>query len=326
MTEKNILSKYGCSNGWVRYENNPVVGDPGDFCCDPSIVKVGNTFKMFMSWRIDGVIHVACSESKDGFNWSERKVVLSPRPDIDWEQDVNRVNAIYHDGKYKMWYTSQTGPTDETYEQAYVSSELRKRYGDVIGYAESEDGYNWKRLDKPVMVPDSPWEEDVIMCPKVIYDEDQKLFRMWYAGYGWYEAGALGYAESEDGIHWTKFSGNPILTPCQENWFEANRVSGSEVLHIGDWYYLFYISYADIYKATISMARSRNGITNWERHPLNPIIATGLPGDWDCESVYKPSMYYDKANDQWLMYYNARSFGTERIGIAIHKGFDLWNA
>ena len=38
----------------------------------------------------------------------ERHVVLSPRRDISWEEDLNRPAIDYRDGVFHMWYSSQT--------------------------------------------------------------------------------------------------------------------------------------------------------------------------------------------------------------------------
>ena len=49
------------------------------------------------------------------------------------------------------------------------------------------------------------------MCPHVLWDEQQKLFRMWYSGGEQYEPDAIGYATSPDGLKWTKHKANPDL-------------------------------------------------------------------------------------------------------------------
>jgi len=67
------------------------------------------------------------------------------------------------------------------------------------------------------------------------------------------------------------------------------------------------------------MARSKDGITKWERYSGNPIIKPG--SDWDSSAVYKP--FAVETADRWLLYYNGRRNNIEQIGIAIHDGKDL---
>ena len=84
---------------------------------------------------------------------------------------------------------------------------------------------------------------------------------------------------------------------------------------------MFYIGYKNMGYAQIGMARSKDGITNWERFKDNPIIA---PGEgWDSDATYKPYSVADPANNRWLFYYNGRRGQHEQMGVAIHKGMDL---
>lgn len=321
--------KVGCRGNWYKYEGNPVLGEDKGFCFDNHVLKIGDKYRMYFSWR--NYYSIAYTESDDGLHWGERKVVLSPREDIAWEEDLNRPTLDYRDGIYRMWYSGQTsgGFNNTKWVDAYMEASLAEGNGggggSVIGYAWSEDGINWNRLDEPVIVPTEPWEKRSLMCPSILWDEEEKLYKLWYSGGGWFEPDALGYAVSPDGIHWTKPVKEPVFSPDRSVLWERAHVAGCHVIKEGDWYYNFYIGYEDLFKARVCLARSKDGISNWERHPLNPIISAGLPGAWDCESIYKPFLVYVEELDEWRMYFNARTGTTERIGIAIHKGRDFWS-
>lgn len=321
---RNDMGKIGCRNGWVKYEGNPVIGKEEDFCFDNHVVKLEDKYRMYFSWRTH--YSIAYSESSDGFNWDEPKVVLSPREDIAWEEDLNRPTIVYKDGLYQMWYSGQTagGFDEDKWVDVYIEAAVKNDGLSVIGYATSKDGINWERRDEPVIVPTQPWEKDALMCPTVIWDEKKEIYEMWYTGGGWFEPDSIGYATSKDGITWEKHVNNPVFKAEPKNLWEQERVAGPHVLKMDGWYYMFYIGYEDLFKARICLARSKDGIKNWERHPSNPIISAGLPGSWECESIYKPFLRFDEENDRWLMYYNARTGTTERIGIAIHDGKDFW--
>ena len=63
--------------------------------------------------------------------------------------------------------------------------------------------------ENPVLTYEKPWEGNcVIAWGSVLYDEEGKLFRAWYEAYRKYAAPGeqtlVCYAESPDGIHWTK--------------------------------------------------------------------------------------------------------------------------
>lgn len=68
--------------------------------------------------------------------------------------------------------------------------------------------------ENPVMVPEHPWEERIIMGGTVRQESDRG-YRMWYQSYGRHTYLNL-YAESADGLHWTK----PVLGQYED--FEGN--------------------------------------------------------------------------------------------------------
>jgi hypothetical protein len=68
------------------------------------------------------------------------------------------------------------------------------------------------------------------------------------------------------------------------------------------------------------LARSRDGVHGWQRHPGNPIIRPG-ENQWDSDAVYKPYALLD--GSRWMLWYNGRRGGSEQIGLATHQGLDL---
>ncbi|NCA80525.1 MAG: hypothetical protein EOM76_10145 [Sphingobacteriia bacterium] len=290
-----------CSGGWLKYENNPVLGGDLGTVFDISVLKgIDNIYRMYSSWRPQKSI--ALSESKDGLIWSTPMVCLSFNYDSNWERNLNRPVVIEKDGTYHMWYTGQS--KDNSW----------------IGYATSKDGKNWSRKsEKPVLSPDTPWEKVAVMCPDVIWDAQQKLFKMWYSGGEQYEPDAIGYATSSDGLHWEKYVNNPVFANNIANEWEQAKVTACQVIKRQNDYLMFYIGFKNVDYAQIGMARSKDGITNWERFKDNPIIKPG--NGWDSSAVYKPYAIPD--NNRWLLYYNGRRDSHEQIGIAIHEGLDL---
>jgi hypothetical protein len=169
-------------------------------------------------------------------------------------------------------------------------------------------------------VADRPWEKVAVMCPHVLYDDEARRFRLWYSGGEQHEPNAIGYTTSVDGVTWAKDESNPVFRPDPGAAWVADRVTGCQALRRGGWYLLFYIGFRDESHAQIGLARSRDGITGWQRHPANPIIRTGK-GRWDHDAVYKPYAVFD--GRRWLLWYNGRRGGVEQIGLALHEGEDL---
>ena len=175
--------------------------------------------------------------------------------------------------------------------------------------------------DKPVISPELPWEKVAVMCPDVIWDSKEKIFKMWYSGGEQYEPDAIGYATSKDGINWTKRKDNPVFAYNAKKEWEQHKVTACQVIKRKNDYLMFYIGFKDINYAQIGMAKSKDGITGWERYSGNPIIKPGT--GWDSSAVYKPFVVPDKKNNRWLLFYNGRKESHEQIGIAIHEGMDL---
>lgn len=291
--------------GWVKYEGNPVLGGALGTCFDLAVLKDEDTYRMYFSWRPKQ--SVAMTESRDGVNWSEPVLMVEPREETGWEEEINRPVVLKKDGIYLMWYTGQCKPGNE---QGHS----------WIGYAESADGCRWSRLDKPVLSFDEPWERNAVMCPHVIWDEEGQQFRMWYSGGEQYEPDAIGYATSKDGIRWTKHPANPIFRADPGSRWEQQKVTACQVVKHGAWHVMFYIGFENMHTARVGIARSRDGIGDWERLPANPILSPG-EGAWDGEACYKPYAIYD--GERWLLWYNGRNGPVEQIGAAFHVGEDL---
>lgn len=277
--------------GWRKYEKNPVILPHWGETFDPSINRLPDRYRLYYAWR--PVRSIACSDSFDGFHWTRPMLCLPYDLESGWEEEVNRQTVVCRDGKYHMWYNGQ------------ILGHLGMGDGSsVLGYATSDDGIHWKRYPEPVLRGEKGWECENILCPHILWDRGLQRYRMWYSAGEFYDPIMVGYAESEDGITWHRHPDNPIFKPIYENLWERERVGGSTVVTDQEgWHYMFYISYEDAHKSTISVARSRDGITNWERHPENPLIATGPSDSWDSEAIFKPTVLHEKG--RWLLWYNA---------------------
>jgi predicted GH43/DUF377 family glycosyl hydrolase len=286
--------------GWVKHPRNPVLGGDLGTCFDISVLRDGEKYRMWFSWRAKK--SVALVESPDGVQWSKPLIVLGPNEKTTWENDLNRPVVLKNGSRYQMWYTGQA------------------RGRSWIGYATSQDGKTWQRVsDKPVLAAEQSWEKVAVMCPHVLYDEPNKLYRMWYSGGEQYEPNAVGYATSRDGVRWTKHDRNPIFQPDLHVAWEKDRVTGCQVLRHGTWHWMFYIGFRDRDHAQIGLARSKDGITGWQRHPANPILRPGKD-KWDHDALYKPYALFD--GRRWLLWYNGRKGSVEQIGLALHEGDD----
>ena len=303
--EKALYAYPPTSGGWKKFEGNPVVGNElTGTCFEPFMFPDNDGLRMYFSWRARKSLAVTVSQ--DGINWGPLRIILEPKEESGWEDDLNRSTVVRVGTTYHMWYTGQA------------------RGHSSIGYATSSDGYNFERENNgmPVLISERYWENRTVMCPHVIWDDKNKVFRMWYSGGETYEPNDIGYATSSDGINWEKHPANPIFTPNPKNKYEKERVAACQVMPVDDGYLMFYVGFEDIDTARICVAKSPDGITRWKRSKYNPIIAPG-EGEWDGHACYKPSVVYDRGSNKWSLYYNGRYFAPEYIGMATLEGTDL---
>lgn len=297
-----MSDRYSPAQGnWQKHPANPVLGGPAmGTCFDVQVVYAAGVYTMYFSWRPRRSL--ATATSRDGIRWSEPEIILGPRPESGWEDDINRGYVVRQGEIRHLWYAGQA------------------RGYSRIGYAVSRAGGPFERVGElPVMIPELPWEKESVYNPCVLFDPARKLFRMWYAGGETYEPNSLGYAESANGVTWHKSPLNPIFVHGDQP-YDRNRVGACDIIPTDDYGYLmFYIGYQDIDTARICMAKSPDGLTRWQRAATNPILSPD-PDRWDGSACYKPAVLWNPELEQWMLWYNGRHGLDEYIGLAIHSG------
>jgi hypothetical protein len=132
---------------------------------------------------------------------------VSPAPILDRSAVDPYLTAspwvMVEDGRWKMWYVSGT-------EWTLVNGRPRHHY--LIKAAESSDGVRWQRSGL-VCMPYRDAHEYAFGRPCVIHED---RFRMWFSSRG--ERYRLAYAESSDGMNWTRDDGQAGLLPSEDGW------------------------------------------------------------------------------------------------------------
>ena len=235
---------------WTKYAANPVlaIGDSGtweDFIMgSPSVIFVGNTYHMWYDGTdgtigIDGTTsRIGYATSPDGFTWT--KYAANPifdvgSPDTWDDESVFNPKVIFKDNTYHMWYSGWDG------------------FNTRIGRATSSDGFNWtKSAGNPVVDIGliESWDDASVGYPSVLFNGI--IYEMWYTGNDSIEVGfpfgvgisAIGYATSPDGITWSKFEENPVLSqgPCCEEWDWISAFL-ADVIFDGSKYQMWYTGF-----------------------------------------------------------------------------------
>jgi hypothetical protein len=112
-------------------------------------------------------------------------------------------SVLVEGGMWRMWYVSGTGWS--------TGAEVEPNYN--IRYAESTDGVDWRAGGHTCIDYSYPGEH-AIARPHVI--KDGSLYRMWYSHRG--DSYRIGYAESTDGLEWTRKDEEVGITVSADGW------------------------------------------------------------------------------------------------------------
>ena len=171
--------------------------------------------------------------------------------------------------RYMMWY----------------SAEAEDHLTDRIGLATSPDGVAWTKYPQnPIMSGTTgQWDGGSVNDEWVLYESGQ--YKMWYGGQtivgGNVTAYQIGYATSPDGIHWTKYAGNPVLTQGPSGTWDDRYVHIPTVIRNGSSYVMYYSGTStktSIHEVSLGMATSPDGV-HWTRS--GPLALAKSGSGWD---------------------------------------------
>lgn len=175
-------------------------------------------------------------------------------------------------------------------------------------------GYPFKDyLQNPVLVPlDSGWDVN-IAHPVVIYDGAK--YRMYYSSITYGARGAIGYAESPDGLNWSRPYSGPLIYPGSNGW-DSQCITPGAVIKDGGIWYLYYMGFSDQNGTWhIGLATSVDGIS-WNKNP-EPVVQAGSDYQIIPTSVIKK-------NGVFLLYYTSRNYPTYKTGVATSTNGINW--
>lgn len=155
------------------------VDDPC-FAASPSVLKDGDAWRMWYvscdRWEPEGngykhYYNIKHRASHDGIYWGPKASVCIDYAN-EYEYAISRPSVLREkNGLYRMWYSFRAQKNVETYR---------------IGYAESDDGLDWVRLDDQVGidVSDTGWDSEMICYPCVFEHKGRKYMLYNGNGYG----------------------------------------------------------------------------------------------------------------------------------------------
>ncbi len=151
---------------------------------------------------------------------------------------------------------------------------------------------------------DDYWDGGNVLHTEVFYDDETATWFMYWTGEmkDGYPYREIGVATSTDGVTWTAYPGNPVLSID----YDTTTVDGIHV-HMptvvreasGTWH-MFYACYQNNVGNRICHATSREGIL-WD--PLGVVLDHGAAGEFDSGSLRMPDVWIDDGGT-WHMWYD----------------------
>jgi beta-1,2-mannosidase len=173
----------------------------------------------------------------------------------------------------------------------------------------------WRRLsDVPIIAPRADgWEAAGTFNPAVIMRAGKIV--MLYRAQDKQGTSRLGYAESTDGIHFTRRD-QPVFSPSAE-YEKDGGVEDPRLIHIkdaqvGDTYYLTYTGY-NKKDAQLCLATSKD-LIHWNR---KGVILPANQGNWNVKWTKSGAIVPQQINGKYWMYFLGTSAdNTDQTGLA----------
>ncbi|MFH1426505.1 MAG: hypothetical protein ABIG66_03685 [Candidatus Kerfeldbacteria bacterium] len=167
-------------------------------------------------------------------------------------------------------------------------------------YGDSETSYQ-TRASVSVGEP-TQWNAEKVTGPTVLFDQEDRLFKMWYVGNGIIERSGIGYATSADGVNWDFLSRpDPLLnnlfinpTGKTEKLWDTGGFTSVSVIKEGNLYRMWYSAreFDDPKRERIGYATSIDGL-RWTKNSTNPVLEFGDGTSWDNHSIGQPFVVKD---------------------------------
>ena len=176
----------------------------------------------------------------------------------------------------------------------------------------------WKRLwPTPIISPQGKsWESAGTFNPAVIR-QGAKIV-MLYRAQDAAGTSRLGYAQSEDGIHFTRRAG-PVLMP-QANYEKGGGVEDPRLVEIDGRYILTYTGY-NRKDAQLCMAESKD-LIHWER---KGVLLPAYQGNWNAGWTKSGAILTEKIQGRYWMYWlGTAADKTDQMGLSSSQDLVHW--
>jgi beta-1,2-mannosidase len=176
----------------------------------------------------------------------------------------------------------------------------------------------WHRLsENPIITPQgSGWEAAGTFNPAVVVRKGKIV--MLYRAQDKSGTSRLGYAESSDGIHFTRRN-DPVFSP-EQDYEKDGGVEDPRLVQFGDTYYLTYTGY-NKKDAQLCLATSKD-LLHWERHG---VIMPAYKGRWNVRWTKSGAILPQKiAGKYWMYFLGTSADNNDQMGLASSTDLLHW--
>jgi len=176
----------------------------------------------------------------------------------------------------------------------------------------------WNRLsNEPIIAPRGDgWESAGTFNPAVV-ERDHKVV-MLYRAQDKQGTSRLGYAESSDGIHFTRRD-EPVFSPSAD-YEKDGGVEDPRLVQFGDTYYLTYTGY-NKKDAQLCLATSKD-LIHWDR---KGVIIPANQGNWNVKWTKSGAIVPEQIQGKYWMYFLGTSAdGKDQGGLASSTDLLHW--
>jgi len=210
-------------------------------------------------------------------------------------------------------YTASANATVWVQNDAGADATLYMYYGNVDAPPVSSGANTFLLYDNfgawteyasnPVLSKGSGWESTNIGDPCIL--KEDSTYHMWYFGVNASGNAQEGYANSTDGINWTRGANNPVLTIGASGTWDALYVHKLSVVHKDGYYYGVYSGQNSSGTRSLGWAYRADDDPSgvWTKGANNPILfATEA---WEDAFYDGPCLRYCTADSRWELWYGA---------------------
>ncbi|WP_237710281.1 hypothetical protein [Rhodanobacter fulvus] len=165
--------------------------------------------------------------------------------------------------------------------------------------------------------PAGAWDSVDVLNPSVIRFKGKLL--NFYSGFDG-ESWRTGLATSDDGMHWAKFGGNPVLSPGHSWDSQYIAANGAAIAWKGRILYLY--QGQDAQGITrIGLATTSDGERLAKAN--RPVLDVGRPHAWDGKAVGDPYVIV-RGSKLYLYYLGMDEHNIQRLGVAMSSDGERW--